>query len=114
MFFISNKIQRHKKISSTVQKNTFYFNAMYIIKNYPLRASEQQLDLYLQQRYHDSLKNLCIALLFKGTLHETTDERLVLLFKDPEDDKLARLITYGNALVTGSDIIKIALNQRRR
>lgn len=84
-------------------------NAYFIIQNYPMHASDRLLDLFLQQRYNISLKNLCIKLLLSLTFHKNNNGNLVLLFKNPKDDMLARLITYGNGAIPGSKILQIAL-----
>ena len=31
------------------------------------------------------------------------------MFKDPKDDKLAQLVTYGNGAIPGSSILQVAL-----
>ena len=85
-------------------------NAYYIIKNYPLKASELLMDQYLQQQYKTSLKNLCIKLLLNLTFYEDDSGNLVLLFKNPKYDTIASLITYGNGAIPGSRILQTALN----
>lgn len=85
-------------------------DAYYIIKNYPMHASDLVLDQYIQQRYDTSLKNMCVKLLLSLTFHKDDTGNLVLLFKDQKLDKIARLITYGNGAVPGSRILKIALS----
>ena len=84
-------------------------NAYYLIKNYPLRASELAIDRFIQQQYKISLKDLCIKLLLSLTFYEDNEGNLVLLFKDQKEDKLASLITYGNGAIPGSKILQIAL-----
>jgi hypothetical protein len=85
-------------------------NAYYIIKNYPMHASDIILDQYVTQQYDTSLKNMCIKLLLSLTFHKDTDGNLILLFKDLQYDKIAQLITYGNGAIPGSKILKIALS----
>jgi hypothetical protein len=53
-----------------------------------------------------SLKNLCIKLLLSTTFYTDKEDNLVILFKNPKDDKLARLITYGNGVIHGSSILR--------
>jgi hypothetical protein len=86
-------------------------NAYYVIKHYPLHASELALDSYIQQQYDVSLKNMCIKLLLNLTFHKDDEGNLVLLFKDHKYDKIAQLITYGNGAIPGSQILQIALNK---
>ena len=85
-------------------------NAYYIIKRYPLKASERLMDQYIQQQYKTTLKNLCIKLLLNITFYEDDSGNLVLLFKNPTHDAIARLITYGNGAIPGSRILQLALN----
>jgi hypothetical protein len=109
MFFT---IKASKRLASDTQlKNEIYTNAAFIINNYPFRASEMRLDLYLKQRYKIGLKKTCFYLLLKATINKTKTGDFILLFKDPKDDALARLITYGNELVPGCKILLLALNQ---
>jgi hypothetical protein len=107
MFFtIENK--RYTSIEY-LRTNTL-LDAYYAVQNYPLKASDLLMDRYIQQQYKTSLKNLCIKLLLNLTFHEDDAGNLVLLFKDQTYDKLARLITYGNGAIPGSNILKIALD----
>ena len=92
-----------------LRSNTL-LDAYFIIKNYPMHASEVALDQFIQQQYGTSLKNMCIKLLLSLTFHKDREGNLVLLFKDPKYDKIARLITYGNGAFPGSKILQIALN----
>jgi hypothetical protein len=74
-----------------------------------MHAADLILDQYIQQQYNTSLKDLCIKLLLSLTFCKNKDGDLVLLFKDPKYDKIARLITYGNGAIPGSKILQIAL-----
>jgi hypothetical protein len=106
LFSINNKY--YTSIES-LRTNTL-LNAYYIIKTYPMHASELILDRYIQQQYKTSLKNLCIKLLLSLTFYKDAKGNLVILFKNPKYDKIAQLITYGNGVVPGSKILQIALN----
>jgi hypothetical protein len=105
LFTINNKLF----ISTEQLRTDTLLTAYYLIKNYPLHASDLILDQYIQQQYDTSLKNMCIKLLLSLTFHKDDKNNLVLLFKDPKYDKIARLITYGNGAIPGSNILKIAL-----
>jgi hypothetical protein len=106
LFTIHN--QRYLSIEQ-LRANTL-LDAYYFIKNYQMHASDLILDQYIQQQYDTSLKNMCIKLLLSLTFHKDADGNLVLLFKDPKFDKIARLITYGNGAISGSRILQIALS----
>lgn len=107
MFFtISNK----KYLTSDQLKTNTLLDAYFIIKNFPLKASDMLLDNYIKQYYKTTLKDLCIKLLLSLTFYEDNDGNVILMFKDPKYDKLARLITYGNGATPGSRILQMALN----
>lgn len=103
-------IANNKYLSTEHLRASTMLKAYYIIQKYPIGASEQILDTYIQQQYKITLKNLCITLLLNMTFYEDKDHNLVLLFKNPKYDRLARLITYGNGGIPGSRILKMALN----
>ena len=86
--------------------------AYYLIEKYPLLASEQILDSYIQQQYKMSLKNMCIKLLLNLTFYKDKDGNFLLMFKDPKLDKVAQIITYGTGALPGSRILQIALNSQ--
>lgn len=106
IFSIANK--RYMSVEQ-LRTNTL-LNAYYVIKHYPLKASELLMDQYIQQQYKTTLKNLCINLLLNLTFYEDDSGNLVLLFKNPKHDAMARLITYGNGAIPGSKILQHALN----
>jgi hypothetical protein len=102
-------LQNKRHLSIEHFRTKIMLNAYYIIKNYPLKASDLLMDRYIQQQYKMSLKNLCIKLLLNLTFFENDSGDLVLLFKDPKCDAIASLITYGNGAIPGSKILKTAL-----
>lgn len=106
MLFTINK----KYVSTEYLRRSTLLKAYYVIDKYPLHATDKLMDQYIKQQYRTSLKNMCIKLLLKLDYHEDNEGNLVLLFKDPRDDKIARLITYGNGAIPGSKILQIALN----
>lgn len=106
MFFV---IKNNRFMSADQLRTSTLLKAYYIIEKYPLHASDIVLDQYLQQQYKSSLKNISIKLLLKSTFYKDTSGGLVLMFKDPKDDKLAQLVTYGNGAIPGSSILQVAL-----
>jgi hypothetical protein len=104
---------KNSRYKSTEQLRTdTLLSAYFIIKNYPLHASDVILDKFIQQQYEVSLKNMCIKLLLSISFHKDEKNNLVLLFRDPKYDKIARLITYGNGAIPGSKILQVALNNK--
>jgi hypothetical protein len=106
MFFL---IKNKKYLSINNLRTDTLLNAYFVVQHFPLKASDLLLDKYLQEQYNMSLKNLCIKLLLSLSFLTDNDKNLVLLFKNPKDDFLARLITYGNGAIPGSKILQIAL-----
>lgn len=105
-FYIKNK----KYLSPEQLRSNTLLDAYFIIKNYPLHASELAIDKLIQQEYKTTLKNMCIRLLLCLTFYKDNSGNIMLMFKNPQDDKIARLITYGNGMICGSKILKIALH----
>lgn len=106
MFFT---IKNKKYLSTNQLKADTVLNAYFIIKNYPLKASDKTIEQYIKQQYNSSLKDMCIKLLLNLTHYEDEAGNLILMFKDPRLDKIAQLITYGNGALPGSRILQIAL-----
>lgn len=105
MFFT---IKNRKYLTTDQLRIDTLMNAYFVIKNFPLKASDIVLDNFLQNQYKSDIKNLCIKLLLNLTFYSTDSGDLVLLFKNPKDDKLAQLITYGNGALVGSTILQSA------
>jgi hypothetical protein len=107
MFFtINNK----KYLSPEQLRSDTLMHAYFVIESYPMHASDTILDQFIQQQYKVTLKNLCIKLLLSLTFYKDKTGNLILMFKDPKYDNLARLITYGNGAIPGSKILQIALS----
>lgn len=107
MFF---KISNKRFLSVEQLRANTLLHAYFVIKNYPLKASDIVLDQYIQQQYKTDLKNICVELLLSLTAHKDEEGNLILLFKDSKYDAVAQLITYGNGAIPGSKILQYALN----
>lgn len=107
MFF---KVNNNRYLSESYLRSSTLMHAYFLIKNYPIRASEKILNDYITQQYKVSLKDMCVKLLLNLTLYKDDEGNLILLFKDPKYDKIARLITYGNGAIPGSKILQLSLN----
>jgi hypothetical protein len=108
MFF---KIKNTRYQSTEQLRTNTLLNAYFIIKNYPMHAADLAIDQFIQQQHKVSLKDLCIKLLLSMTFYCNEEGDLILLFKDPEYDKLASLITYGTGAIPGSKILQTAFNK---
>lgn len=107
MFF---KVNNNRYLSESYLRSSTLMHAYFLIKNYPIRASEKILNDYITQQYKVSLKDMCVKLLLNLTFYKDDKGNLILLFKDPKYDKIARLITYGNGAIPGSNILQLSLN----
>lgn len=107
MFFT---IKNKRYLSIEQLRTSTLLKAYYVIKKYPMLASDTIMSNFIQQQYDTDLKNMCIKLLLNMTFYENKSGDLILMFKNPEYDKIARLITYGNGAIPGSSILKTALN----
>ena len=106
MFFV---IKNKKYVSSEQLKNKTLLNAYYIITRYPLHAADVIMDQHIKQQYNTSLKNMCVQLLLNLTYYKNNSGDIILIFKDPKHDAIARLITFGNGAIPGSKILQTAL-----
>ena len=107
MFFT---ITNNRYLAPEYLKTTTLMKAYFIIKKYPLKASDLILEQYIKQQYKTDLKNICIKLLLSLSYYTDNENNIILMFKDPNYDRLARLITYGNGSIPGSKILQIALS----
>jgi hypothetical protein len=53
---------------------------------------------------------MCIKLVLSISHYENDEGNIILILKDLKHDQMARLITYGTGAVSGSNILKKALN----
>lgn len=106
MFF---SIKNKHYLSTDQLRTSTLLRAYYIVQKYPLHASDIPMDNFIQQQYNVSLKNMCIKLLLNLSFYEDNTGSLVLMFKNPKYDQIARLITYGNGAIPGSRILQTAL-----
>lgn len=106
-------VKNQYKKSDQFFKTEILLHAYFIINNYPLRATEQLLNNYLQKEYKVSLKDVCIKLLLNISFNKNDkDDTFILTFKDPKYDKIAQVITYGTGVVPGCQILQRALTRR--
>lgn len=88
------------------------FMARRIIICYPMRTEELRLEIYLQEHFGIGLKQCCLDILQKCKCMMSSTGSLMTVITDPKLDKLAKLITYGNDEVFGSNILKDAFKSK--
>jgi hypothetical protein len=98
-------VQSKKALSKTVFYNYSIKQAYFNIYCYKFHASELELDNYLLAKYQIGLRAMCLKLLRKLQVTQPSSTELLYTFLDPEDDKMARLITYGDGYMQGSTIL---------
>jgi hypothetical protein len=106
--FFTIKTDGKKPVS--IMKLKTLVRARSLISLYPMRGTEIILNNYLVENYKITLKNLCFLLLTKLYFSEGEENEIIMFFKDDKYVKLARIITYGIANISGSQILKIALS----
>ena len=79
--------------------------AYYMILHYPMGADEKILDAYCRKNYNLPLKFICLKLVAHLKDFVDYDGKIVWKTKTIKDDKLARLITFGDGRMHGSKIL---------
>jgi hypothetical protein len=83
-------------------------DARKIILAYRLKPNDVRLNNYLIKEIGMPLQAACIYLINRCKLYRDLDNSIIALFPVESDDLLASFITYGNAEIPGSNILKKA------
>lgn len=97
--------------SNYCSKLQIVVSAYHRIKRYPMMTNEIILDKYCLRKHQLSLKSLCLIMLNRCTIDKTSNNEILITFKDKRWDKLAKLITFGNGVVKGSKILSYAFGK---
>lgn len=73
---------------------------------FPMGVTETLLSRYLQENYNTNLKAACLNILLNAKYNLNLDQDLIITIPDPELNKIARIITYGNGKLLGSSILR--------
>ena len=106
--FFTIKTDNTKPVS--IIKLKTLVRARSLISLYPMRGTEVILNNYLVENYKLTLKNACLLLLANLSFSPGEEGELVMFFKDKKYTQLAQIITYGIEDISGSQILKMALN----
>ena len=98
-------IQIPKNMSADVAKLRARQIARQSILIYTLKSDELAINKYLLENYKLDLKSICVKLM-NNAKYITTTDKLIIKFNTADDDKLARLITYGDGWLKGSRILR--------
>ena len=78
----------------------------------PFAAREKKLNEYFIENYEVPLRPVCLALVNEAKFFINYNHELVIKFTNPSLDRLARLITYGNGVIQGSNILNNAFKDK--
>lgn len=102
MFF--NYTSNQTLLKEQLQTNLFQ-TARTIITYYKYGATELALDQYFIKTFKCSLKSMCFKLLANLQGCQLSNNEVIYTFKNPDYDKIARFITYGDGITPGSKIL---------
>lgn len=75
-----------------------------------LNANDILMENFIKDKYSIGLKQICFELIIKRASFMTNGDQIIIKFLNPNDDKLARLITNGNGKISGSTILRDIFN----
>ena len=101
-------IKTDKLVTEEALKRRWLAAARKKVILYKLGADEIALDNYLAKNYSITLKSLCLAIILNTKIVADKSGLLITQIKNPELERLARLITFGTGKVSGSKILKYA------
>ena len=77
------------------------------LSNYKFTFNDAALDLYFRENYKKTLYQMCYSLIENCLVAKDKKSNIVFItFQDRELDKIAQIITYGNANLHGSKILR--------
>lgn len=79
-----------------------------IIQTFNWSQKEVILDEYLRENFNLKLQNACYFILNHIIIQKNNKNTFTVTFSNSTADKLAKLITYGNEKVKGSEILQVA------
>lgn len=78
--------------------------------NLKLNANDILMENFIKDKYSVGLKQICFELITKKASFMSNGDQIIIKFLNPNDDKLARLITNGNGKISGSTILRDIFN----
>lgn len=86
-------------------QTSLFQTARTIITYYKYGATERLLEQYFQKTFKCGLKSICFTLLDNLQCNQLSTKEITYTFKNPDYDKIARFITYGDGIIPGSQIL---------
>lgn len=68
--------------------------------------SELLLSRYLQEQYGITLRAACIQIIQGAQFHVNFERDIIVTIPDKQLNDIAKIITYGTGIITGSRILK--------
>lgn len=87
---------------------------MYAYENlagHKLTNQERILDKYLQKKFGYGLIAACMYVCANATYQRNFDGSIVIILKNKTINELAKLITFGNGVVLGTQLLKQVFQQ---
>ena len=78
MFF---EISNNSRCSIEYLRTSTLMKAYYIVKKYPMNATELLLESYIKQQYSVDLKNMCIKLLLNMQFCANNENNLIFIVR---------------------------------
>ena len=94
------------KTRTEIAKIKFPLYSKQKIHLYKNGVREIALNNYLKENYNINLKAACLLIVSNVTIKTNLDTRIIYTINDEQLSMLAKLITYGNLEIQGSDILK--------
>lgn len=101
------RIPKTSSNHSELFKSFLISEAIGRILGYKISTNEILLNRYCLENYNQGLKPTCKKLILKAKIMFGEND-IVISWIDPNLDKLASLITYGNGKLQGSNILSFA------
>lgn len=99
-------VQNKFKLTPKALKGKKLFMLPIHLSQHRFGSTESALDEYLTEHYKCGLLKMCEKLLQESSFVSSDNlEEVTVLFNDPEQDKLATIITFGVDSLLGSSIL---------
>ena len=98
-------ISLDKKYDSFKVKDKIRVTAVNNVLRYSHKSTERALDRYIKEQYKMSLEDLCLVIIYSTKIEQVAPREYTVIIPDPRLDDAARLITFGDGKLFGSNIL---------
>lgn len=99
-----------KQCDEKIIKHKIRYYAIQHVLSCDFKDTERQLNKLLKEKYELKLRDICLLIIYKSKIERITPSEYTVFITDPKLDQLARLITFGNGLLKGSNILTKAFD----